>query len=399
MRILFLTMNNFDDVEEHSIYPDLIRCLVRKGHHVTVLLPREKKYGDKTSCVEKNNVKVIKVRTGNLFNVGMKTKLISRARLCRQYERALKQRASDERYDLVLSSTPPTIFYPLVRKVKKRDGARSYLMLKDIFPQNAVDLGLIADKGLIHKVLRVFEKKLYAVSDAIGCMSPANVEYLLKQDPWIDRKKVSLCPNALEIMPFPKVDRGRVREKYGIPRDKVIFIYGGSIGRPQGIDFFLECIERIHTSNEYEFLVIGSGPYVEKLKLSAKGHEHLLKVIPWLPIDDFNEVVASSDVGLVLLDHRFKIPNFPSRMLSYMQAGLPIAAATDRNSDVGKIVEENNFGLWCESKAPGDFVDMVEKLLDGELRKQMGVSSRKYFEENHDVEKVADAIVATVGKR
>lgn len=398
MNILFLTMNNFENINEHSVYPDLIRALVKKGCTVTVLLPTEKKYGKESNCEQFDNIKVIKVKTGNLFDVGMKTKLISRAGLCRKYENALRRFAHTDRYDLILSSTPPTILYPLINKIKKRDGAYSYLMLKDIFPQNAVDLGMISESGLIHRFLRMFEKRLYASSDIIGCMSPANVKYLLEQDSWIDENKVTICPNAHEVLPINAVDRIDVRKKYDIPEDKIIFAYGGGIGKPQGVDFFEKCIKKIGHSDKYMFVVMGSGPYVDRLDELSREHNDILKVIPWLPIDEFNDVVASSDVGLILLDHRFRIPNFPSRLLAYLQAGIPVASATDENCDVGIISEENGFGHWCISNDVDAFIVLLHKFDDEERRANMGKKARTFFEENYDAEKIAEEIIKRVEK-
>lgn len=399
MNILFLTMNNFEDIQEHSVYPDLIRCLAKKGHHVTVLLPREKKSNEPTKCEKAENIFVIKVRTGNLFNVSMFTKLVSRSQICRQYESALKEFCHDEKYDLILSSTPPTVLYSLINKIKQRDRAYSYLMLKDIFPQNAVDLGMIKDGGIMHRFLRLFEKKLYMSSDKIGCMSPANVHYLMEQDSWIAKNKITVCPNALEVRPLKKVNKDEIRKKYDIPADKIVIVYGGGIGIPQGIDFFVDCIKKIGHSDKYIFVVMGSGSYVEKLELLSREYGDILKVIPWLPVDDFNDVVASGDIGLILLDYRFRIPNFPSRLLAYLQAGIPVLSATDENCDVGTIAEENGFGYWCVSKEPQDFVELLSRFDGKKEREEMGNRARLYFEKYYNAEIVADNIISEMSLR
>lgn len=392
-------MNNFEDIDEHSIYPDLIRCLAKNGHNLTVLLPREKKFNDCTTKTQVGNINIIRVRTGNLFDVGMVTKLISRSQICRQYKNALLKYSKDIKFDLILSCTPPTILYPLINKIKKRDDAYSYLMLKDIFPQNAVDLGMIKNGGLLHKFFRHHEKKLYKSSDRIGCMSPANVQYLLKQDSWIPESNVAICPNALEIKPFEYVDRDAVRDKYNIPKDKVVIVYGGGLGKPQGIDFLIECIKKLNHNSKYMFVVMGSGPYAEILTELSKNHEDILKVIPWLPVDEFNNVVASSDIGLILLDYRFNIPNFPSRLLAYLQAGIPVISATDANCDIGTISEENGFGYWCISKDSDDFIALLSKYENIKVREQMGLRAREFFEREYNVEKVAEEIVSAVKER
>ena len=65
----------------------------------------------------------------------------------------------------------------------------------------------------------------------------------------------------------------------------------------------------------------------------------------------------------IFLDHRFTIPNFPSRLLGYMQAKLPVLACTDKNTDIGKVVVEGGFGWWCESNDVGEFGRVVERVL------------------------------------
>lgn len=119
-------------------------------------------------------------------------------------------------------------------------------MLKDIFPQNAVDLGMIRKsgiKGFIYRYFRKIEEKLYRISDYIGCMSQANVNYMLKYNSQID-SVIEICPNSIEVSDI-FIDAGtryEIRKKYGIPQDKIVFVYGGNLGKPQGIDFLIRCI-------------------------------------------------------------------------------------------------------------------------------------------------------------
>ena len=88
--------------------------------------------------------------------------------------RAIKKYLSDVKIDLVLYPTPPITFANTIAYIKKRDGAYAYLMLKDIFPAGAVDLGALKKtglKGVIYRYFRKKEKYLYRISDKIGCMS------------------------------------------------------------------------------------------------------------------------------------------------------------------------------------------------------------------------------------
>jgi glycosyltransferase involved in cell wall biosynthesis len=280
---------------------------------------------------------------------------------------------SDVTFDLVLYATPPITLYRAVRYVKKRDKAFCYLMLKDIFPQNALDLGMMTEtgvKGLLYKYFRKKEKDLYAFSDFIGCMSPANAAYILKHNPQISEEKVGLCPNCIKLQDMGLSEQGRreMREKYGIPQDKKVFVYGGNLGKPQGIPFIIECLRVQMDNKDAYFLIVGDGTEYGKLEAFVNEEKpENMKLLKRLPKDDYDRMVAACDVGLIFLDHRFTIPNFPSRLLSYMQAGLPVLAATDPNTDIGKVIVEGGFGWWCESNDAKAFAARVKEALVADI--------------------------------
>ena len=103
-------------------------------------------------------------------------------------------------------------------------------------------------------------------------------------------------------------------------------------------------------------------------------------------------MAAACDVGLIFLDHRFTIPNFPSRLLSHMQAKQPVLACTDPNTDVGKVILEGGFGWWCESNDPDAFVSCVKEACKADLA-PMGEKAFTYLEEHYSVAKTSELIL------
>jgi hypothetical protein len=101
-----------------------------------------------------------------------------------------------------------------------------------------------------------------------------------------------------------------------------------------------------------------------------------------LPKNDYDKLVKACDVGLIFLDHRFTIPNYPSRLLSYLENKMPVLCATDPNTDIGKIAEENGYGYWCESMIPEDFTSLVNKMLASD-RKAMGEKGYQFLKDNY----------------
>lgn len=384
----------FHSINDRDIYTDLLREFIRNGHKVYIVSPSERRNGEPEGLIEEENSVILRVVTGNVQKTNVIEKGVSTVLIESKFVRAIKKYFAALTFDLVLYATPPITLVGAIRYLKNRDHAKTYLCLKDIFPQNALDLGMMSKtgvKGLLYRAFRSKEKELYRLSDYIGCMSQANVDYLLRHNPEIDPASVEVCPNSVEVCDrsIGAEQRRAIREKYGIPQGKKVFLYGGNLGRPQGIPFLIECLEKCAELDEAFFLIVGDGTEFGKLKAYAdSAKQGNLKLMKRLPKDDYETMIAACDVGLLFLDHRFTIPNFPSRMLGYMQAGLPVLAATDPNTDVGRVIVEGGFGWWCESDDAEGFAALVRKILSlpEETRKEYGLNAFDYLVKHYSVE-------------
>ncbi len=369
-----MTLLDFETVEERNIYTDLLREFRKNGHRLYVVSPVEKRKNKPTYVIEEENVTILKQKIGNTQKTNIIEKGISTLMIEPQFISGIKHYFADVKFDLVLYSTPPITFAKLIEYVKKRDGAKSYLLLKDIFPQNAVDIGMMAatgPKSVIYKLFRKKEERLYALSDHIGCMSQANVDFLLTHNPRINPAKVHINPNSFEVVPHEE-DSGKkaqIYEKYNIPAGATTFIYGGNLGKPQDIPFIVKCLQANAGLTDRYFVICGTGTEWPKLQeyvaTEKPGNVLLLNGLPRTEYEDF---VKAFDVGLIFLDHRFTIPNFPSRLLSYMQAKMPILACTDPNTDIGKVITEGEFGWWCESNDAHAFTKTVDAIVTANTR-------------------------------
>lgn len=368
MNVLFLTTGTFNSINEQSMYPDLLREFKKNGHVVYIVSTNERRLGKETEYVEEDGAHLLRVKIGNLTKTNMLEKGISTLMVEGQFKAAIKKYLSDVKFDLVLYSTPPITLVSAIEYVKNRDGAKTYLLLKDIFPQNAVDIGIMRKtgvKGLLYKHFRKQEKKLYSISDRIGCMSQANVDYVVNHNPEVNPETVEVCPNCLEVIDksVDKETRRQIRVKYGIPLDKKVFVYGGNLGKPQGIPFLIECLEKCKDIEDVFFLVVGNGTEYGKLEGYEKtSRQKNFKLMSRLPKEDYDTMVGACDVGLIFLDHRFTIPNFPSRLLSYMQAKIPVLAVTDPNTDIGKVIVDGGFGWWVESVKAKHFSEIISNI-------------------------------------
>lgn len=397
MNILFLTISRINDLEIRSIYNDLMREFIRNGHTMYIVSPSERRFCQSTGIVESKGAKVLKVKTLNLQKTNVVEKGIGTLLLESQYLYAINKYWKNVNFDLILYSTPPITFNKVIYTLKKRWGAKTYLMLKDIFPQNAVDLEMFSKGSLLYKIFRKKEKKLYELSDFIGCMSPANCEFVLKHNPTVDATKVEICPNSVKLQEKlnSEKEQSEILKEFKIPTSKTIFVYGGNLGKPQGIDFLLKVIGKNEKRNDSYFVVVGSGTEYGRVKMWFDVHQpQNACLLASLPKAKYDDLVSLCDVGLIFLDKRFTIPNFPSRLLSYLEYKMPVLMATDVNTDIGRIAEENGFGLWTENGNIDTFMEMVDYITEDEERmKKIGEKGYRFLCEHYTVDKSYEAIM------
>lgn len=368
---------------------DLIIEFEKDGHDVFVVCPCDSENPVSHQFIGQGKVKYLFVDSGN--SVGKiafikKVKNFLLTDIC--YCRALKDVLCNMEIDLVLYSTPPITLVNTIAWLKKKYNARTYLMLKDIFPQNAVDMGMMKKDGVIGLVWRYFrakERKLYRISDTIGCMSPANCRYICQENPDIPSEKVEICVNAYALEPILTIDRNAVRAAYGIPNDRTVFLYGGNLGKPQGLDYLVKVLRENQDKYDRFFVVCGSGNDEDTLLryMEQEKPSNVLLRKP-LPPEEYDTLSRACDVGMVFLDHRFTIPNFPSRMLSIMLNEKPILAATDSNSDVNAVIADGNMGWWCESTDTALFNTFVDDICrNPEIAQEKGRNARRYYETHY----------------
>ena len=404
MNIIFLTLVRITNIEERHIYNDLMRKFRDEGHQVYIVTAAERRLGQETSLVDSHGVKILNVKTLNVQKTNIVEKGIGTLLIERQFKSAIEKYFGDISFDLITYSTPPITFTNVVKYLKRKNpNAISYLQLKDIFPQNAVDIGMFGENSVFNWYFRRKEKALYKASDYIGCMSPANVKFVLDNNSEIDAKRVEVAPNSIELQEEREefADPGQRkaayyynRKKYSLPTDKPIFIYGGNLGKPQGIDYLVRCLDANKNRFDCFFVVVGSGTdYNVIYDWYERNKDKNVRFMSFLPKEDYDMLVKYCDVGLIFLDHRFTIPNYPSRLLSYLENKMPVICATDPNTDIGRIAEENGYGYWCESVKSEDFTALVDKMLKSD-RKAMGEKGYEFLKENYLVEHTYNKIMS-----
>jgi glycosyltransferase involved in cell wall biosynthesis len=395
MKVLFLTsVYNFND--KGNLNVDLIDTIAAHGHEVTVITPKERKYHLPEKIEHQGNITTLQFKCLNFRGkVNAIEKGISTLSLGYLYLHAIKKYFKGVPYDMVIYTTLPITYKPVLKYLKRKYGTYCYLQQKDFFPQSAVDLGMLSKESLPYKLFRHIEKGLFKASDKIGLMSQRNVEYIIKENPYLPSNIAEVCPNG--IVPTPhdivlkrKENNAKMREKLGIPKEAVVFLYGGNISRAQGIEF-IECmftkLAENPVPNTY-FMMIGSGNGYEPLKkhVESLGIKNV-QFIELLPKNEFDEILVVADVGMVFLDHRFTIANIPSRILAHMDMEQAVITATDSYTDYKELIEDNHLGLWCESNDADAMIINIKKLTEDKVfRENCAKNARQYLEKENTAE-------------
>ncbi len=403
MNILLLTLGKIRGLGEGDIYSDLVEEFIERGQDLYVLSPVEKK--EKRILLSKDigHFHLHPVNIGNYFNTPWLEKGVTTVFLSQQYINVIKTQLDGISFDLLLYSTPPVTFASVIKYVKKKyPKCISYLMLKDIWPQAMADMGTLNNRGLSRLPYAYFEqqeKQIYRISDYIGCMSPANERYLYRHNRYLDKNRIELCPNAVKVKPEDEVllsddEKRQIRKKNNLPTDKTIFVFGGNIGNGHDPDFIIECLKRHEKRNDSFVLFVGKGVYYERLKLAfEKNGFQNARLIPYLPYDEYIDLIKACDVGLIFLDYRFTIPNFPSKLMSYVRIKMPVLIACDTATDIGIIAERGGFGYWCESNNADKVIGLMDKFMDSDKRKEMGEKGFCFMEKHYSTDFVYKQIM------
>ncbi|NMA31032.1 MAG: glycosyltransferase family 4 protein [Candidatus Methanofastidiosa archaeon] len=388
MKLLYIATSFPEPHKGDTIYTDLAEALREAGHKIVVVVSEQSKNKKRTEIKEERGFKVLRVVTGNYYDVGFIEKGITTLKIPILMLLNIRKYLKNDKFDLILFESPPITLAGLVAWAKKIFLCPAYLMLKDIFPQNSVDLNIMKNRGLIYSYFAKKEKQLYRTADMIGCMSEANRKYIIDHHPWLGDKKLEIFPNTKKIIKDYCEESLTIRKIYKIPDDVCVFLFGGNMGRPQYIDLLCYAVTKCASKKDIFFVFIGRGTERYKLEQTiAKNNIKNALLLENLPRNDYERIVKACDIGLIILDPSFTIPNYPSRILSYMEYAKPVLAATDKVSDIKELIYDANCGEWVWSGNKEAFLDKIMQMANRSDLDILGRNGRNYLEANLQVDR------------
>ncbi|MFO0108001.1 MAG: glycosyltransferase family 4 protein [Burkholderiales bacterium] len=372
---------------------DLSRELVRQGHQLTVLLPAADLDGP-WRLDDWEGMRVLRLRSPKTKDVGYVRRTLSEFWMPFAMRRQLRRSPlAQERFDGVVWYSPSIFHGPLVQALKRQSRCPAYLIIRDIFPEWAVDMGLIG-RGLPYRVFDAVARYQYSVADVIGVQTPGNSAYFGRwmQQPgrtlevlqnWLGKPAQARCPIRLDETALA---------------GRQVFVYAGNMGVAQGMDIVLDLAEQLQNRADVGFLLVGRGSDAARLKAFAKERD-LNNVLFHDEIhpDEIPDLYAQCSAGIVALDPRHRSHNIPGKFLTYMQSGLPVLANVNAGNDLAHLIRDQQVGQVCENNDPLALQQLAEQLLQQiEVDANLPSRCKALFEKQFAVEAAARQIVAAL---
>jgi glycosyltransferase involved in cell wall biosynthesis len=363
-----------------------------RGHDVIILAPSESISKQIEVSIE-SGMQIARVKSGKIKGATNFYRALNEIRLSNTLWKRGEQFLRSHPCDLVVFYSPSIFFGALVKRLKALWNCPSYLILRDIFPQWAVDTGVLR-KGAIYQYFRRKELEQYAAADVIGVQSPANLKYFSERLSDKNYKlEVVLNWTTVEQQNLPA---SNFRERLGL-QGKIVFFYGGNIGVAQDMDNIIRLATNLKGDPRVYFLLVGEGSEVDRLnrliKESGLGN---MRILPAVNQPEYLAMLSEFDVGLMSLDRRLQTQNIPGKLLGYMYHSMPILASLNPDNDLQQLLEESNAGLCSLNGEDEKFQANALRLCDSEMRKQIGRNARKLLERDFSVISTVDKILAHV---
>ncbi len=368
---------------------DLALELINQGHEVSVCTPDDK-LTRAFSIEQYEGVQVLRFKSGEIKNVPKIKRAINETLLSFRAWWGLKKHFKANRYDIVVYYSPTIFFGLLVTKLKKLWGCKTYLILRDVFPQWAVDNGLIKNNSLIHRYFKFFESVNYYAADTIGVQSPSNLCYFQSNPRYKEKLDVLFNWSSLETIKKPEP---QYRERLGL-NGKVVFFYGGNIGHAQDMMNLVRLANSLVEYPHAHFLFVGAGDEVTLVEKAIAEGASNITYLP--PVDQatYQAMLGEFDVGLFSLHKDHQTHNFPGKLLGYMQNSIPILGSVNAGNDVIDVLQNAGAGFVCVNSDDALLTEFALRLLNSDaVRREMGMNSRKLLSSQFSVVEAAKKLV------
>jgi glycosyltransferase involved in cell wall biosynthesis len=307
-------------------------------------------------------------------------------------------------FELVVNYSPSIFFAPVAHYFRKKKSF-IFLVLRDFFPQWAVDQGLLANNSPITWFFRQVETLNYRSSNVVAVQSPANLKVFkqIYSGP-VNLKVLMNWSTQSKYVTKEGFDKHLLRKELNIPTDKVILLYGGNIGHAQDMANIVRLGKKLNSCEKAQLILIGQGDEYEMVNRAINQYQlEKVTLMPSVSQEKYRKYVASADIGLFSLSKTHTAHNFPGKLLGYMLAEKPLLGSVNLNNDVASIILDSKSGLVSFNGDDDQFLADALLLIENEsLRKEMGLNAYALLRNTFSVDKayhvISDSYLASQSK-
>ncbi len=303
---------------------------------------------------------------------------------------------------VIVVSNPPTLS-GLCAAVHLIFGKPVYFMIQDLYPDLAIHLGYASPGGVMARAMYGLNRSGFRRAEKIVVLGEAMRRYF-SDDPhysaWAGKSVVIANWEDPEQV-FPAAKDNAWSRLTGYDR-RFVALYAGNIGLIQDLDPVLEAAEILKDKRgstdgkDIVFLFAGEGG--KKLYLQEQARKRGLdniSFIGYVPTESYNDLLATADCGIVALKPGMDRFGFPVKTYSYMAAGRPIIAVTEKGNELYRLVEDNDIGIGAaDGKSLASAILRLKK--DQALAARLGANGRstlvKLFSRSVETRKYLDLI-------
>lgn len=373
---------------------DLAREFVRQGHDLTILLPAAD-LDDKWRISDFDGARIVRLQSPQTKDIGYVRRTLAEFAMPYAMRRNLaRSPLADDRWDAVLWYSPSIFHGPLVQHLKQRSHCPAYLIIRDIFPEWAVDMGLMG-RGLPYRFFNAIARQQYRQADVIGVQTAGNLHYFKCWQAQYPDRRLEVLPNWLGEAATQKCT---IRVADTPLAGRKILVFAGNMGVAQGLDIVIDLAEALQSRSDVGFLMVGRGSDVQRLQqqVQQRGLTNILfhdEIDP----DEIPDLYAQCAAGIVALDHRHKSHNIPGKFLTYMQSGLPALANVNAGNDLVELIHNERVGAASDCNQLDDLLQKATELLNN-LATDTDISSRcrKLFAREYSARTAVEQIIHAI---
>jgi colanic acid biosynthesis glycosyl transferase WcaI len=262
------------------------------------------------------------------------------------------------RGDVVLTVTAPFMLPYAVTAAAHLRGARTILILHDLYPDVLVMAGFLPPTSIVTKAIRAANALMFRGLQTIVTIG-RDMERLLMHYKGMTRDKIIFIPNWATLTPGV---RPIVPDNVYRSRCKAPFIVGlsGNLGFTHDPDVVFDAALLLQNDVSIHFLLSGWGMGFERLKArQAEAHLTNLTLIDRVPDEKLEEFLSAADIWIIPFRKNVAGVSVPSRFYNLLAIGRPVLILSEADAEAALTVSENRLG-WVVT--PGDARELAKTI-------------------------------------